>query len=46
MMNKRLIYLKIALLINKELFEENRITYQVYKQVEVSILKELDNGSI
>lgn len=46
MMNKRLIYLKIALLINKELYEENRITYQVYKQVEVSILKELDNGSI
>ena len=46
MMNKRLIYLKIALLINKELFEENIITYQVYKQVEVSILRELDNESI
>ena len=35
------IYLEVALIINKELFEENKITYQVYKKVERQILKEL-----
>ena len=35
------IYLEVALILNKELFEENKITYQVYKKVERQILKEL-----
>ena len=41
-MNNR-IYLEIALLINKELYEENRISYQVYKWVENNLYKEMEN---
>ena len=39
-MNRKII-LEIALLINKELFNEERISYKVFKCAEESILKQI-----
>ena len=38
---KKQLLLKVALLFNKELFEEKHISYQLYKSTEESIFKEL-----
>lgn len=35
------IFLNVALFINKELFEENKISYKMFKYTEENILKEL-----
>ena len=40
-MEKRKIILKIALSFNKELYQNNVITYQLYRVAEEKILKEL-----
>ena len=37
----REIVLEIALSINKELFEDSKISYRTFKQVELNILREL-----
>lgn len=42
-MDNKIIILKIAFIINKELYDENKITYQIYKHVETRILKEIGN---
>ena len=42
-MDNKIIILKIAFIINKELYDENKITYQIYKCVETRILKEIGN---
>ena len=39
------ILLEIALTINKELFNENKISYKTYKYTEENILKELKDLS-
>ncbi len=38
--NKRII-LEVALILNKELFDENKISYKMFKYTEDNILKEL-----
>lgn len=40
-MNKSKIILKLALSFNKRLYEENQISYQMYKYTEDNLLKEL-----
>lgn len=35
--------LKLSLIINKELYDENLITYKTYKLTENSILKKIEN---
>lgn len=38
--NKK-IYLEVALTLNKELFDENKISYKMFKYTEENILNEL-----
>ncbi len=38
--NKRII-LEVALVLNKELFDENKISYKMFKYTEDNLLKEL-----
>lgn len=38
------ILLEVALILNKELYEENKISYKVFKYTEKSILKELKSN--
>lgn len=40
------ITLNVALTLNKELFNENKISYKMFKYTEESILKELKNYSL
>ena len=40
------ILLEVALTLNKELFNENKISYKMFKYTEESILKELKNYSL
>lgn len=40
-MNNKQIILEVALIINKELFDENKISYKMFKYTEDNILKEL-----
>lgn len=40
-MTKEILILKLALVFNKRLYEENKITYQMYKYTEDNLLKEL-----
>lgn len=40
--NKEII-LNVALYLNKELFDENKISYKMFKYTEENILKELKN---
>ena len=40
-MTKEILILKLALVFNKRLYEENKITYQMYKYTENNLLKEL-----
>lgn len=40
------ILLEVALSLNKELFDENKISYKMFKYTEENILKELKNCSI
>lgn len=40
-MSESKIILKVALVFNKKLYEENQITYRTYKFTENNILKEL-----
>lgn len=40
-MTKEILILKLALVFNKQLYEENKITYQMYKYTEDNLLKEL-----
>ena len=40
-MSESKIILKVALVFNKKLYEENKITYQMYKYTENNLLKEL-----
>lgn len=42
--NKK-IYLEVALTLNKELFDENKISYKMFKYTEENILNELNNYS-
>lgn len=39
--NNKKINLEIALIINKELYEEKRITYKVFENTEKQLLKQL-----
>ena len=41
-LNKK-IYLEISLLVNKMVYEEELITYEVYNKVQNSILEKLNN---
>ena len=41
--NKKII-LELALTLNKELFDENKISYKMYKYTEENIFKELKNN--
>lgn len=43
--NKKII-LEVALYLNKELFDENKISYKIYKYTEENILKELRNFNV
>ena len=40
----RQIILEVALILNKELFDEKKITYRVYKFTEENILKKIKNN--
>lgn len=40
------ILLEVALSLNKELFDENKISYKIFKYTEESILKELKIVSV
>lgn len=40
-MSESKIILKVALVFNKKLYEENQISYQMYKYTEDNLLKEL-----
>ena len=40
-MTKEILTLKLASSLNKRLYEENKITYQMYKYTEDNLLKEL-----
>lgn len=40
------ILLEVALSLNKELFEENKISYKIFKYTEENILKELKRMSV
>lgn len=40
------IFLEVALTLNKELFNENKISYKTFKYTEENILKQLKNCSI
>ncbi len=40
------ILLEVALSLNKELFDENKISYKMFKYTEENILKELKNMSV
>lgn len=42
--NKK-IFLEVALSLNKELFDENKISYKMFKYTEENILKELKLAS-
>lgn len=37
------IYLEISLIVNKKIYEEELITYEVYNKVQNSILEKLNN---
>lgn len=37
------IYLEISLIVNKKVYEEELITYEVYNKVQNSILEKLNN---
>ena len=37
------IYLEISLIVNKKVYEEELITYEVYNKVQSSILENLNN---
>lgn len=37
------IYLEISLIVNKKVYEEELITYEVYNKVQSSILEKLNN---
>lgn len=39
------ILLNVALSLNKELFDENKISYKMFKYTEENILKELKTGN-
>lgn len=41
-LNKK-IYLEISLIVNKKVYEEGLITYEVYNKVQNSILEKLNN---
>ena len=41
--NKEII-LNIALALNQELFDENKISYQIFKYTENNLLKDLNRG--
>ena len=41
-LNKK-IYLEISLIVNKKMYEEELITYEVYNKVQNSILEKLNN---
>lgn len=41
-LNKK-IYLEISLIVNKKVYEEELITYEVYNKVQSSILEKLNN---
>ncbi len=41
-LNKK-IYLEISLIVNKKVYEEELITYEVYNKVQNSILEKLNN---
>ena len=41
-LNKK-IYLEISLIVNKKVYEEELITYEVYNKVQNSILERLNN---
>lgn len=43
--NKK-IFLEVALSLNKELFDENKISYKMFKYTEENILKELKLTSV
>lgn len=43
---KKEILLEVALSLNKELFDENKISYKMFKYTEESILKELKIVSV
>lgn len=43
--NKEII-LSVALSLNKELFDENKISYKMFKYTEENILKELKNRTL
>ena len=43
--NKEII-LNVALSLNKELFDENKISYKMFKYTEENILKELKNCTL
>ena len=43
--NKEII-LNVSLFINKELFDENQISYKMFKYTEDNILKELKNNTL
>ncbi len=40
------ILLEVALTLNKELFNENKISYKIFKYTEENILKELKNRKL
>lgn len=40
------ILLNVALTLNKELFDENKISYKMFKYTEENILKELNNDDL
>jgi len=40
-MTKEILILKLALVFNKQLYDENQITYQMYKYTLDNLLKEL-----
>lgn len=37
------IFLEVALILNKELFDDNKISYKMFKYAEENILNELNN---
>lgn len=41
-LNKK-IYLEISLIVNKKVYEEELITYEIYNKVQNSILEKLNN---
>lgn len=44
-MNKKIL-LEVALTLNKEMFNENKISYKMFKYTEENILKELNNRNL